>query len=53
MAMDAGKHLAFRILRKHLVYDFNMACKASALRHALIPRLDSDRFVKILQSECQ
>src|SRR4051812_47759462 len=53
MAMYARKHFAFRILRKHLVYDFGMASKASALRYALIPRLDSYWFVKILQRECQ
>ena len=53
MAMDAGKHVAFRILRKHLVYDIGMACKASALSYALIPRFDPDGLVKILQRECQ
>src|SRR3954471_6153027 len=53
MAMYAGKHFAFRILRKHLMYDIGMACKASALCHALIPRLNSDGFVEILQRECQ
>jgi hypothetical protein len=45
--------VAFSVIRKHLVYDFRVTCKAGALGYAPISRLDPNRLVKVFQRERQ
>jgi hypothetical protein len=51
VAMHARKHFATVRSRQHLVDRGRVAMQASALCNAPIPRLDLNRFVKILESE--
>jgi hypothetical protein len=53
VTVDAGKHFTIVFAGQHLVYDIGMTVKTGALRYPAVARFDLNRFMKVLECECQ